>query len=253
MSKRIAVFIYGVVSYAIFFVTFLAMIGFVGNVVLPRTIDGEATLPFAAAAGIDLALILLFGLQHTVMARPGFKKVLTRFIPEPAERATYVLASSLALIALMAFWQPLGGTIWDAQGAIARTALFGLFLSGWLIVLVTTFLINHFDLFGLRQVWIYLCGNEYTSLSFRTPGPYKYVRHPLYVGWLIAFWATPTMTAAHLVFALGLTVYILIAIYFEERDLIAHFGDRYRTYRQQVPMFIPRPGRKAVGGQKAGA
>jgi protein-S-isoprenylcysteine O-methyltransferase Ste14 len=240
------VFVYGVTSYAIFFTTFLALFAFVGNVVLPRTIDGEATLPFGVAAAIDGALILLFGLQHSVMARPGFKRWLTRFIPEPAERATYVLASSVALIALMAFWQPLGGTVWDVRDPIARTALFGLFVCGWLIVLVTTFVINHFDLFGLRQVWIYLRGREYTHLKFRTPGPYKYVRHPLYVGWLTAFWATPTMTAAHLVFALGLMVYILIAIYFEERDLIAHFGERYRTYRQQVPMFIPLPGRKSV-------
>ncbi len=246
MTGRIGVFMYGVACYAIFFVTFLAMIGFVGNAVLPRTIDGEPTLPFAAAAAIDAGLILLFGLQHSVMARPGFKRRLTRIIPEPAERATYVLASSVALIAMMALWQPLGGTIWDVQQPIARTALIGLFLSGWLIVLVTTFLINHFDLFGLRQVWIHLRGREYTPLGFQMPGPYKYVRHPLYVGWLIAFWATPTMTSAHLVFALGLTVYILIAIYFEERDLIAYFGDRYRTYRAQVPMFVPRPGRKMI-------
>jgi len=244
MIGRAAVFAYGVLSYAIFFVTFLVMIAFVGNAFLPRTIDGEATMSFPLAAAINAGLILIFGLQHSVMARPWFKEQLTCWIPKAAERSTYVLASSLALIAMMWFWQPMGGTIWDVQEPLARTALYGLFLSGWLIVLVVTFLINHFDLFGLRQVWLHLRGKEYTSLGFVTPGPYRFVRHPLYVGWLIAVWATPTMTAAHLVFALGLTTYILIAIYFEERDLIAHFGERYRTYRRQVGMFIPKFGRK---------
>jgi len=253
MTGRIAVFVYGVVSYAIFFVTFLAMIGFVGNAVLPRTIDGEPTMSFPLALLINTGLVLLFGLQHSIMARPWFKERLICFIPKPAERSTYVLASSVALIALMWFWQPMGGTIWDVDGAAARTVLYGLCLSGWLIVLVTTFLINHFDLFGLRQVWLHLRGREYTSLGFVTPGPYRYLRHPLYVGWLVAFWATPTMTAAHLVFALGLSVYILIAIYFEERDLIAHFGERYREYRRQVPMFLPRIGRKERRAEKAEA
>jgi protein-S-isoprenylcysteine O-methyltransferase Ste14 len=227
------------------------MIGFFGNAVLPRTIDGPATLSFPLALAIDAGLVLLFGLQHSVMARPGFKEAITRIIPKAAERSTYVLASSLALIALMLFWQPMGGTVWDVQNPAGRTALYGLFLSGWLIVLVTTFLINHFDLFGLRQVWLYARGKEYTSLGFVTPGPYKYLRHPLYVGWFISFWAAPTMTATHLMLAIGLSVYILVAIYFEERDLIAHFGERYHAYRRQVPMFIPRFGRKSARAEKA--
>jgi len=251
MIGRVAVFAYGVASYAIFFVTFLVMIGFVGNALLPRTIDGEATESFPVALAINAALIAVFGLQHSVMARPWFKTKLTSFIPKAAERSTYVLASSVALIALMWFWQPMGGVIWDVTNPAARTALHGLYLSGWLIVLVVTFLINHFDLFGLRQVWLHLRGEEYTSLGFVAPGPYKYLRHPLYVGWFIAFWATPTMTSAHLVLAIGLTVYILIAIYFEERDLIAHFGERYLSYRKQVPMFLPRFGRKARVTEKA--
>ncbi len=250
MIGRVAVFVYGVLSYAIFFVTFLVMIAFVGNAVLPTTIDGEPRLPIVPAIAIDLGLILLFGLQHSVMARPWFKEQIICWIPKAAERSTYVLASSLALILLMVAWQPIGGTIWLVENPTARLLLTVLFLSGWLIVLVTTFLINHFDLFGLRQGWLHLRGKEYKAIGFVTPGPYKYLRHPLYVGWLIAFWATPTMTATHLVFALGLTVYILIAIYFEERDLIAHFGERYRTYRKQVPMFMPRLGRKARSAGK---
>jgi protein-S-isoprenylcysteine O-methyltransferase Ste14 len=239
MLKRITIFLYGVVSYAVFFATFLYAVGFIGNFGVPRTLDAGPSRPFLESLAIDLGLLALFALQHSVMARPAFKRWMTRVVPEPAERSTYVLASSLALIALFAFWQPLGGVVWEISDATARGALWGAFAFGWLLVLVSTFLINHFDLFGLRQVWLQLSGRPYTHLPFGTPGPYRYVRHPLYVGWFFAFWATPTMTVSHLVFAVMTTGYILVAIQLEERDLVAHFGETYRSYRTRVPMLIP--------------
>ena len=238
MTRRLIVFAYGALCYAVFLATFLYAVGFVGNVFVPTTLDGPAAGSLASALAVDLGLLLLFALQHSVMARPAFKRWWTKFVPEPAERSTYVLASSLALIALFALWRPLGGTVWAADGALAG-ALIGLCAFGWSLVLISTFLINHFDLFGLRQVWLELRGVPYTHIGFRTPGPYKLVRHPLYVGWLFAFWATPVMTAAHLVFALATTGYILIAIQLEERDLVAALGEDYRAYRRRVPMLIP--------------
>jgi protein-S-isoprenylcysteine O-methyltransferase Ste14 len=238
--SRIAAFIYGTICYLIFFGTFLYAIGFVGNVVVPRSIDGAPEGPVGWALLVNLALLGLFALQHSIMARPAFKRWWIRIIPPPVERSTYVLFSSLALIVLFWQWQPMGGMIWEVHNVIGRGVLFALFSFGWLLVLVSTFLINHFDLFGLRQVYLYLRGREYTPLTFGTPGPYKYVRHPLYVGWLFAFWATPTMTAAHLVFALLTTAYILIAIQLEERDLLAAHGKNYAEYRRRVPMLMPR-------------
>lgn len=248
MCKRIGIFIYGLASYAVFFATFLYAIGFVGNIAVPRSIDGQPRLPFAVALAIDGVLLAVFALQHSVMARPAFKRVLTRYIPESAERSTYVLASSLALIALFAFWQPLGGGVWQIDNVSAQIVIYMLCLFGWSLVLLTTFLINHFDLFGLRQVYLQLRGKPYRPLHFVTPGPYRWVRHPLYVGWLFAFWATPTMTATHLFFAVMTTLYILIAIRFEERDLVrAH--PEYETYRRDVPMLVPRlSGRKTGDG-----
>jgi protein-S-isoprenylcysteine O-methyltransferase Ste14 len=255
MFKRSSIFLYGVASYAVFFATFLYAVGFVGNFTglsawIPRTLDSGPTRGFAMSLVIDLALLGLFALQHSVMARPAFKKWLTRAVPESAERSTYVLASSLALIALFAFWQPLGGQVWTVTDPMARGALWGGFVFGWLLVLVSTFLINHFDLFGLRQVWLQLVCKPYVQLPFGTPGPYRYVRHPLYVGWFFAFWATPTMTTSHLVFAVLTTAYILVAIQLEERDLVTHFGDQYRDYRLRVPMLIPglkrQPDRRRV-------
>jgi protein-S-isoprenylcysteine O-methyltransferase Ste14 len=239
MFKRLTIFLYGVVSYAVFFATFLYAIGFIGNIGVPRTLDSAPGADFMTSLAIDLGLLGLFAIQHSVMARPAFKRWFTRVVPESAERSTYVLFSSLALIAMFALWQPLGGVVWSLTDASARGAIWGAFAFGWVLVLVSTFLINHFDLFGLRQVWLQLIGRPYTNLKFGTPGPYKLVRHPLYVGWLFVFWSTPTMTVSHLVFALATTAYILIAIQFEERDLVDHFGPTYSDYKKRVPMLVP--------------
>ena len=239
MVRRVVIFTYGVVSYAIFFASFLYAVGFVGGFVVPRTVDGPLEGSLAAALAIDLGLLALFAVQHSVMARPAFKQWLTRFVPTPAERSTYVLASSVALLLLFWQWRPIGGVVWHVENSLGQAVLYGLFAAGWLTVLVTTFLINHFDLFGLRQVWFHLRGEPYRPLGFVTPGPYRLVRHPLYVGWLLAFWATPTMTAAHLLFAVTTTAYILIAIRFEERDLGEVYGEKYAEYRRTVPMLVP--------------
>jgi protein-S-isoprenylcysteine O-methyltransferase Ste14 len=240
MVSRVAVFVYGVISYAVFFGTFLYAIGFVGNVVVPKSLDSARVVPLVEALLVNLGLLTLFALQHSVMARPAFKRVWKRVVGEAAERSTYVLASSLALLLLFWQWRSMGGVVWRVEDPAAQFVLYAIFASGWLIVLTSTFLINHFDLFGLRQVWFHLRGRPYEPIAFRTPGPYRWVRHPLYVGWLLAFWATPTMTVAHLVFALATTGYILTAIQFEERDLEDVFGDEYRSYRERVPMLIPR-------------
>ena len=240
---RIIAFVYGVVSYAIFFATFLYAAGFVGNLVVPKSLDATPSGTFAGSLLVDLGLLGLFALQHSVMARPAFKRAWTRIVPQAVERSTYVLASSLALLLLFWQWRPLGGVVWDVQGPTSRALLHSGFAFGWLLVLVSTFLINHFDLFGLRQVWLYLLGRPYWPLPFATPGLYRVVRHPLYVGWLFAFWATPAMTVTHLVFALSTTAYILIAIRFEERDLVAAHPE-YAAYRARVPMLVPSyPGR----------
>jgi protein-S-isoprenylcysteine O-methyltransferase Ste14 len=195
--------------------------------------------PLVVALLIDVGLLTLFATQHSIMARKWFKKWWTRIVPKPLERSTYVLFSSLALILLFWQWRPLGGVVWSLEEPVGRLVLRALFAFGWLTVLVSTFLINHFDLFGLRQVWLYLRGRSYTTLKFGTPGPYRLVRHPLYVGWLFAFWSTPTMTFAHLLFSIATTAYILLAIQFEERDLAREHGDTYEAYRRSVPMLIP--------------
>jgi len=239
MLKRIGFFAYGVVCYAIFFVTFLYAVGFIGGFAVPTTLDGAARGPLARGIAIDAGLLALFAVQHSVMARPWFKKRWTRTVPPALERSTYVLLSSLALILLFWQWQPLGGTVWSVTAPAARIALRALFAFGFGLVLVSTFLINHFDLFGLRQVWLYLRGREYTHLKFGTPGPYRLVRHPLYVGWFFAFWMTPAMTYAHLLFAIATAAYILLAIQFEERDLVREHGTAYEDYRRRTPMLIP--------------
>ncbi|HEX2269340.1 MAG TPA: isoprenylcysteine carboxylmethyltransferase family protein [Pyrinomonadaceae bacterium] len=239
MFKRIAFFIYGTLSYLIFLGTFLYAIGFIGNFGVPTTLDGVPSGPLGVALAIDVGLLGLFAIQHSVMARKGFKDWWTRIVPRPLERSTYVLFSSLALILLFWQWRPLGGVVWSIEDPLAQFILRGLFAFGWGLVLVSTFLINHFDLFGLRQVWLYLLGRPYTALRFGTPGPYRLVRHPLYVGWLFAFWSTPAMTLAHLLFSVATTAYILIAIQLEERDLVREHGDSYEAYRRSVPMLIP--------------
>jgi protein-S-isoprenylcysteine O-methyltransferase Ste14 len=236
--KRWAIFIYGVVSYAIFFGTFLYAIGFVGNLWVPKSIDSLRDVPLGTALAIDAALLGLFAIQHSVMARPAFKRWWTRIIPQEAERSTYTLLSSIALIAMFALWEPIGGVVWNVESPLGQALLYGGFAFGWLLVLVSTFLINHFDLFGLRQVWLQLLRKPYRPLEFGTPVLYRYVRHPLYVGWFFAFWCTPTMTVTHLVFAVATTAYILIAIQLEERDLIAEHP-QYAQYRERVPMLVP--------------
>jgi methanethiol S-methyltransferase len=239
-TQRAGVLLYGVVSYAIFFATFCYAAGFVGNFLVPKSMDSAPANPLGFALAINAGLLGLFAVQHSVMARPFFKRWLTRFVPEAAERSTYVLLSSLALILLFWLWQPLGGVLWAVRHPLGAGLLHAGFAFGWLLVLVTTFLINHFDLFGLRQVWKFFRDVPYHPLKFVTPGPYRLVRHPLYVGWLFAFWCTPTMTVTHLVFAVATTAYILIAIQLEERDLVEFHGNDYLEYRRKTPMLMPR-------------
>src|SRR5262245_62169587 len=239
MARRSLLLTYGILSYLLSLATFLYAVGFVGGFLTPTRLDGPRQGSLAAALAIDGGLLVLFAVQHSGMARPGFKRWLTRFVPGPAERSTYVLLSSAALFLLFWQWRPLGGGVWAVPGEAARAAVYAVYAAGWLTVLVTTFLINHFDLFGLRQVWLAFRGVPYTPLRFTTPGPYRLVRHPLYVGWLTVCWAAPTMTAAHLLFAVGTTVYILAAIRWEERDLVAAHPE-YAAYRRRVPMLLPR-------------
>lgn len=237
--KRWSILLFGIASYMLFFAVFLYMVGFIGGFLTPTKLDGPATTPLVEAMVIDALLILAFGLQHSIMARQGFKNWLTRWIPQSVERSVYVLASNAVLLLLLWQWRPLGYDIWHIENPNVVPLLWGLYALGWLTVLTTTFLINHFDLFGLRQVWLQFRGRTYRHLPFVTPGPYQLIRHPLYVGWILAAWATPWMSAGHLLFALGMTAYILIAIVFEERDLVrAHHG--YAEYRRRVPMLIPR-------------
>jgi methanethiol S-methyltransferase len=238
MFRRIVAFLYGVVCYLAFFVTFLYAIGFIGNFGVPKSIDSGPHRLFTYALVVNAALLGLFAVQHSVMARQWFKRASTRLVPAPVERSTYVLFSSLALLLLFWKWEPMGRVVWNVDSGAGQLLLYALYAAGWLTVLVATFLINHFDLFGLRQVWLYLRGIPYTPLRFRTPGLYRIVRHPLYVGWLLVFWSAPLMTVAHLVFAIATTAYILLAIQFEERDLIQSHAE-YAEYRRRVPMLLP--------------
>lgn len=244
--KRWTVLLYGVASYAVFLATFLYAIGFMGNLAVPKSIDSGTPGPLGIALAVNGGLLLVFALQHSVMARPGFKRWWTRFVPQPIERSTYTLVSSLALILLFAAWQPIGGTAWALEGPAAQVVLAGYF-GGIGLVLVSTFLIDHFDLFGLRQVALFFRGRPYEAPEFRLPSLYRWVRHPLYVGWITTVWAAPTMSAARLIFAATCTAYILVAIRFEERDLETMHGEGYERYRKQVPMLIPRPWRRATG------
>jgi len=237
MGRTLA-FLYGVVCYAIFFVVFLYAIGFVDGLVVPKNIDTGKAGPLVPTLLIDAALLGVFAIQHSVMARPAFKAVWTKFVPKPVERSTYVLFASAALALVMWQWRPLPQTVWSLSGGLATAAL-ALSFAGWLIVLTSTFLINHFDLFGLRQVHAYATGKEIPPSEFTTPLFYRIVRHPLYLGFIIALWAAPVMSVGHLVFAAGSTAYILIAIQLEEHDLVNVFGETYVAYRKRVSMILP--------------
>jgi len=246
---RVIFFVYGVVCHLLFLVVYGCMAAFFAGIPLfPTTVDAPAGAPVGWALTVNAGLVLAFALQHSIMARPWFKSLWTRLVPQPIERSTYVLFSCIVLIGLIALWQPIGAIVWDLPQGPARWAAWTLFAAGWLMVPLVTLMISHFDLFGTRQVWLHLQGQPYTSLPFRTPFLYKRMRHPLYVGWTIAFWATPTMTAGHLLLAAALTGYMLVAVVFEERDLVAHFGRAYEDYRRRVPMFLPLPGTGAIGG-----
>ncbi len=239
---RIAFFVYGVFCYLLFLAVYAALaVFFAGWPLFGKTVDGPVVASTGWALVVNAGLVLAFGLQHSVMARPGFKRLWTRVVPQPIERSTYLLASCVALAALMAWWQPIGTVVWNLPAGPARWVMWMLFAAGWLMVPLVSLMINHFDLFGLRQVWLHLRGRPYTPLPFHTPLLYSRMRHPLYVGWAIAFWATPTMTVGHLLLAALLTTYMLVAVVFEERDLVAHFGRTYEDYRRQVPMFVPLP------------
>ena len=243
MGRTLA-FLYGAVSYLVFFVTFLYAIGFVGNLVVPKSVDSGEAVSFSQALLINALLLGLFAVQHSVMARAVFKRWWTRFVPQPIERSTYVLLSSLALVLLFWQWQPMTDVLWNVENTVGRYILWTLFFLGWAMVLVSTFLINHFDLFGLRQVYLYHRGKEYTDLNFKTRFLYKIVRHPIMLGFIIAFWATPLMTVGHLVFAIATTAYILIAIQLEEHDIVSAHGAAYEEYREQVSMILPIPKRR---------
>jgi protein-S-isoprenylcysteine O-methyltransferase Ste14 len=238
--SRFVIFVYGIVSYAVFLAVFAYGVGFIGGFITPTTLDGAPSVPLGQALVVDVGLLLAFAVQHSGMARPAFKKWWTRIVPEAAERSTYVLVSSLAMVALFLYWQPIGGVAWNAPAGLTRSSIIGLYLFGWALLLYTTFLIDHFDLFGLKQVWRGIGKRPYRAPVFRTPSLYKLVRHPLYIGWLTIFWAAPTMTVAHLVFALVTTAYILIAIRWEEHDLESAFGEVYVEYKSRTPMIVPR-------------
>ena len=239
MIGRISTLLYGIFCYLVFLASFLYAIAFLGDFGVPRTIDSGLQGSIGHALAINAGLLALFALQHSIMARSWFKRAWTRIVPPAAERSTYVLFSSVALILLFWQWRPIGGLVWQVTNGPMRIAIYGVYAIGWLLLLVATFLINHFDLFGLRQVYLHFRGQEYTGLKFRTPGLYRLMRHPIYFSWLCIFWATPRMTIAHLVFSVATTGYILMAIQLEERDLIRAYGDAYQRYKRQVPSILP--------------
>jgi len=248
--RRLFSFVYGVVAYAACLATLLYFIGFSGNLLVPRSVDSGADAPWVEALVADLLLLALFGVQHSVMARQGFKQWWTRVVPAAVERSTYVLATCAVLALMFRFWVPIHApVIWRVEQGAGMALLWGVFALGWVLVLASTFQIDHFELFGLQQVFASLTQRAAPETRFKTPLLYRYVRHPLYSGLLLTFWSVPVMTAGRLLFALGSTAYMLIGIAFEERDLVRQFGERYRTYREQVGMLIPHAGSKRTAGQ----
>ncbi len=243
MGKAIA-FLYGIVAHVGFLAVFMYLVGFLANYAVPKSIDSGQEGPFGQALLINVLLLAIFAVPHSIMARPGFKQAWTKIIPSHIERSTYVMISNLLLILLLWQWQPMTGVIWHVGHPVLTQVLWGLFDLGWLVLVLATFMINHFDLFGTRQVYIYLRGKEYSTLPFRTKGFYAYIRHPLMLGWFLGFWSTPHMTVGHLVFAVVTTVYILIAIQIEEKDLVRFHGDAYRDYKRRVSMLLPMPAKK---------
>lgn len=244
---------YGVVCYAILLATFLYAIGFLGNFAVPKSIDSAVQGSVWVAIAVNLLLLGVFAIQHSAMARPAFKRSWTQIVPQPVERATYVLFSCLALILLFAFWQPIGGSVWHVEDSLWRELFFGMYFLGIGTVLYSTFLIDHFDLFGLRQVVLHFRNESYTDKAFEAPALYRHIRHPLYLGWLLTLWMTPEMSLGHLLFALGCSGYILAAIRFEERDLCDALGGDYREWRERTPMFVPRISVREAGVQPAAA
>lgn len=245
--SRILALVYGGACYVLFLGTFLYAIGFVGDFVVPKSVNDGPIEPLATALGVNALLLALFAIQHSVMARPGFKRWWTRYVPKPIERSTYVLFASLALVLLFWQWRPIAATVWSVESAVGQSVLWAIFALGWTMVLVGTFLIQHFDLFGLRQVWMHLRQSPYTEVGFRTPFLYRVVRHPIMLGFILAFWATPRMTAGHLLFSVATTLYILVGIRLEERDTLDVHGRAYADYRERVPMLVPLPkGRRSA-------
>ena len=239
MLTRLLALLYGSACYIVFLAVATYAAGFVVGLYTPTALDGVPNRPLPQALLVDVGLLVAFALQHSGMARQGFKRWWTSIVPEWAERSTYVLFSSLAMIVLFICWEPIGGVIWSGATGVVYAAVIGLYLVGWVVLLYATFLIDHFELFGLAQTWRRVTGVAPAAPRFHTPGLYRHVRHPIYLGWLLIFWAAPTMTVAHLVFALGTTAYMLFAIRLEERDLVATFGSRYLEYRRRTPMLIP--------------
>jgi protein-S-isoprenylcysteine O-methyltransferase Ste14 len=246
---RVISFFYGIIAHIGFLLVFLYLIGFLGNVAVPKSIDSGQTGPFGQALLFNLMLLGIFAIQHSVMARQGFKRWWTKTVPPYIERTTYVLISDLLLVLLLWQWRPMTGVIWDVGHTLGRLALWGLFGVGWLMIVLASFMTGHFDLSGTRQVYLHLQGRDYSPIKFKADGLYKYIRHPLLLGWIIAFWSTPHMTVGHLVFAVGTTIYILIAIRIEERDLVRFHGQAYEEYQRQVAMLIPLKTLKLSGSR----